>query len=123
MTEQEKKLLYNQLGRNIRAAREKLNIKQTDLAKLLEISRASVVNIEKARQFPPLHLIFGIAKALKVKITDLIPDLESIGLKQLDKTINKNIRSYLDKWIKNNEPEDAKGIIVKIEKFIQENKS
>jgi DNA-binding XRE family transcriptional regulator len=123
MTEQEKRLLYNQIGKNIRGARENLKIKQTDFAKLLEISRASVVNIEKARQYPPLHLIFDIAKALKVKVTDLVPEPESIDSKQIDKSINPNIRSYISKWIKKNEPEDAKDTITKIEEFIQENKS
>jgi DNA-binding transcriptional regulator YiaG len=43
MNKEEKKQLYNHIGKNIRTAREKLKIKQIDFAKLLEISRASVV--------------------------------------------------------------------------------
>src|SRR5690349_1853796 len=111
MTGAEKKLLYTQIGKSIRGVRERLKIKQTDFAKLLEISRASVVNIEKGRQYPPLHLIFGIAKALKVKVTDLVPELESIEPSEIDKSINENIRSYLNKWIKANDPKDSKAII------------
>ena len=123
MTDQEKKLLYNQIGKNIRSTREKLKIKQTEFAKILEISRASIVNIEKARQHPPLHLLFDIARVLKVTTTDLIPDAESIEVKQVDKKLSQNMRIYLTKWIKNNETEDASNVILKIEEFIRENKS
>lgn len=123
MTEQEKMLLYNRIGKKIREFREKEKIKQTDFAKMLEISRASVVNIEKARQHPPLHLIFDIARVLKVKITDLIPTMEKQDDKQNEKIISKKTKNYLNKWVENNELNDPKNTLEKIKEFLQENKS
>lgn len=41
---------YVELGRSIRERREQLELTQADLAKLLNLSRTSVTNIERGRQ-------------------------------------------------------------------------
>ncbi|GAB3832936.1 helix-turn-helix transcriptional regulator [Pontibacter rugosus] len=83
--------LYISLGKRIREERERAKFKQTNFAELLSISRASLVNIEQGKQRPPLHIIYEIAKLLKVSITDLLPDLDA-----LDKEIDSNIKKQIE---------------------------
>lgn len=74
----DKALLYRNISDRIRQEREKKSITQTALASMVSVSRASIVNIEKNRQHPPLHLIWEIAIALELNPTVLIPPLEKI---------------------------------------------
>lgn len=73
MTDREKEQFYRKLGENIKKAREKIGLKQSSFAQTLQISRASIVNLEKGRQRPPLHLLYEIANATKVSFSDLMP--------------------------------------------------
>ncbi len=68
MTEADKERLHGIIGENIRIAREKAGLKQETLANMLDLSRASIINIEKGRQSPPLYLIWEISNLLKVPI-------------------------------------------------------
>jgi DNA-binding XRE family transcriptional regulator len=67
--------LYSEVGRRIRQARERQPAKmsQADLAKALDVSRASVVNIEAGRQHAPLSLLWRIAEKLDSELSALIP--------------------------------------------------
>ena len=65
---------YLEVGKSIRTARMRSNYSQLDLAKKLNMSRVSVVNIEKGRQSAPLYLIWVIASVLDTSINELIPD-------------------------------------------------
>ena len=67
--------LYQEVGRRIRSTRERsgLKLSQEKLAKLLKMSRASIVNIEAGRQHAPLHLLWQIAEALGTDLAMLIP--------------------------------------------------
>jgi transcriptional regulator with XRE-family HTH domain len=90
--------LYRELGRKIREARERSGQKlsQEKLAKRLEISRASIVNIEAGRQHAPLHLLWQIAEVLGTDLTLLIPRreelLQPVTPVQLDKNMVKQIQ-------------------------------
>ena len=90
--------LYRELGRKIREARERSGQKlsQEKLAKRLEISRASIVNIEAGRQHAPLHLLWQIAEVLGTDLTLLIPRREELLQPatpvQLDKNMVKQIQ-------------------------------
>jgi transcriptional regulator with XRE-family HTH domain len=90
--------LYRELGRKIREARERSGQKlsQEKLAKRLEISRASIVNIEAGRQHAPLHLLWQIAEVLGTDLTLLIPRREELlppaTPVQLDKNMVKQIQ-------------------------------
>ena len=93
-TAQEK--FYKQLGERIKAARIASALKQEALASYLELSRASVINIEKGRQHPPLHLLSDIARTLKVDIASLFPDIQehdSSKKSNWEKLINKKIKN------------------------------
>lgn len=74
MTEQEKESFYTEIGNNIKNARERANLKQEAFAKLIGLSRVSVVNIERGKQNPPLHILWDISKALKITLHDLLPN-------------------------------------------------
>jgi len=68
---------YEELGQLIIKERLNAGVKQEDLANFLELSRASVVNIEKGRQRPSTFLLINIAKYLKIDFTKLIPPVSS----------------------------------------------
>ncbi len=65
---------YQQVGERITLARKDASMKQDALASFLDLSRVSVVNIEKGRQHPSLYQIKEIARILNVSVESLIPD-------------------------------------------------
>lgn len=77
MTEKEQDQLYIDLGIKIREARENAGFKQGVFSQMLNLSRASIVNIEKGRQRPPLHLIYEIAKITHCDISNILPSREN----------------------------------------------
>lgn len=68
---------YKSLGQRIREARQKNKFTQDDFANRLDLSRASIVNIEKGRQHPPIHSLWNIAKLLNLEIADLLPSTKT----------------------------------------------
>jgi DNA-binding XRE family transcriptional regulator len=68
---------YEEVGQLIIKERLNAGVKQEDLANFLELSRASVVNIEKGRQRPSTFLLINIAKYLNIDFTKLIPSVNS----------------------------------------------
>jgi|SRR5579863_4780569 len=77
MQTDEKLAFYKMLGERIRIARVTAGLKQDALAGQLKLSRVSIVNIEKGRQHPPLHLLWDIAHLLDINVITLLPDFES----------------------------------------------
>lgn len=78
---------YLALGNNIKKFRSKRDYSQDDLARFLGMTRTSVVNIEKGRQRPPIHVLFEIAGFLNVAIGDLFPvndEKEEINFAELE---------------------------------------
>lgn len=76
MVKSEQNKFYMILGSRIREYRVNANLKQETFANFLKLSRASIVNIEKGRQHPPIHLIWDIAKVLNIQVSDLFPQFE-----------------------------------------------
>lgn len=92
--------LYRLLGKHIERARHAAALSQDKLAKMIGVTRASVVNIEHGRQRPPLHLIWEIATVLEVDPSELIPrpseladHAESV---QLDRAVVRQIQRVAD---------------------------
>jgi transcriptional regulator with XRE-family HTH domain len=75
---------YAAVGRRISKARAG-SLTQEALAKKTALTRTSIINIEKGRQQILLHTLVGIAQALRVPLTDLIPDTESLETLLRDK--------------------------------------
>jgi transcriptional regulator with XRE-family HTH domain len=71
--EYKEEAFYRWVGETIASIRKQKNLTQAELAKLLDLSRASVANIEKGRQCPPLFTIWSIAEILGVEAQELLP--------------------------------------------------
>jgi DNA-binding XRE family transcriptional regulator len=59
--------IYRIFGRRVAARRGELDLKQHELASRVDLSRASIANIERGHQKLPLHLVYRIAWALGLK--------------------------------------------------------
>ncbi len=66
---------YEALGTNIQKHRNRLNLSQATLSRLVNLTRTSLTNIEKGRQHPPVYTLCEIAEHLKVDISELVPRL------------------------------------------------
>jgi len=76
---------YEWIGSNIARARKNANLSQEELAKKLNRSRASIANIERGKQTPPLFVFWVIAKSLEINIQDILPiNNEHLILSQSD---------------------------------------
>ncbi len=75
MTELEQKSLYITIGLKIKEFRQNRGLNQEKFAKLLNLTRASIVNIEQGRQRLSIHLLYDICKIVNVTIKDILPDL------------------------------------------------
>jgi transcriptional regulator with XRE-family HTH domain len=64
---------YQMFGSRLRALREKRNVTQEELGRRVDLSRTSIVNIEKGRQRILLHQIVEIAGALDARPVELLP--------------------------------------------------
>jgi transcriptional regulator with XRE-family HTH domain len=65
---------YEEVGRRVRRVRTEAGMTQQDLADAVELSRASIANIEAGRQPFPAHMLFVLARALGARVEDLLPD-------------------------------------------------
>lgn len=61
-------------GKAVALRRDELGLTQSDLAKRVDLSRASIANIEKGRQNVLLHHVYDLAAALKMhNVGDILP--------------------------------------------------
>lgn len=99
MTISEQEKFYQMLGELIKKARQEAGLKQEAFAKYLNLSRVSIVNIEKGRQHPPIHLMWVIAKVLDINVNQLLPSFnpsdEKISVKW-KKIISQQVRGDKD---------------------------
>lgn len=75
MIEQEQKSLYIAIGLKIKELRLRKGLNQEQFAKLLNLTRASIVNIEQGRQRVSVHLLYDICKITNAIISDILPEL------------------------------------------------
>ena len=74
MRKEEIDFLYTAIGQKIRGARAQAKFTQQQLADKLELSRVSVVNIEKGRQHPSIHILVDISRTLNEPLIQLLSD-------------------------------------------------
>jgi transcriptional regulator with XRE-family HTH domain len=67
--------IYKEIGGIIRRLRRRHDLPQEKLANQLRIARATLANIETGRQRILVHQLYAIAQVLKVKLSDLLPEL------------------------------------------------
>ena len=56
---------------NLKAYREKYNLKQADLAELVGVRRETIVNLERGKYNPSLKLAMDIAKVFHTTVEEL----------------------------------------------------
>lgn len=64
---------YRDIGRKIATKRRALNKTQEQLAEAVDLSRTSVVNIEKGAQRILAHKVYEIAHELDMTLSELLP--------------------------------------------------
>ncbi len=66
------------IGNRIKSLRTERSLSQEDLSLQLNLSRASISNIELGRHQIPLFLLYELSLYFKIDIHDLIPSIEEI---------------------------------------------
>ena len=75
----EDKILYNLIGKNIKAARKKANLTQEQLANKTNYSASFIANIESnTYQSFSLNALYHIANVLNINVSNLLPDKKII---------------------------------------------
>lgn len=72
----ENKKILKQLGANIRSIRLELGISQEELAFKINSARNFIGCIERAEKSPTIITLHRIAKALNLKIEDLVKNID-----------------------------------------------
>lgn len=78
---------YSELGSLIKTERLKRKITQDDLAQQLDLTRASVINLEKGRHRPSIYQIVLIAKYFNMEYTKLIPIILDFVVEKKKETV------------------------------------
>lgn len=76
-------------GTKIREKRIALNISQQDLADFLQLTRVSIMNIEKGRHFPSVTVLYAICCALNMQPNEIFPPVKplKISTKKVTQTV------------------------------------
>ncbi len=91
--------LYADFGRLVRAHRQRLKLRQDQLAELIGLSRTSVTNIEHGRQKVLLHQIFQLAEALKVSPEVLLPASGTPRVSpEIEQKLDKHVPATARDW-------------------------
>lgn len=96
MSDHTRRRLYEYLGEMVRHHRKEASLTQAELAAGTQLSRSSIVNIEKGRQRPPLHVVWEIARELDVELHALLPRFEELsGALDIDPRVKAQIEQEL----------------------------
>src|SRR5437762_14286026 len=91
--------VYTELGKLVRAHRERLGLSQADLAEGVGLSRTSITNIEQGRQKILLHHLFKLAAALAVRPEALLPNLATTTMSpQVEQKLGKHLAGAEREW-------------------------
>ncbi len=102
----DEKLVYVRIGERIKELRDK-TFSQEELAKAIDVSRASIANYESGKQSIYISDLYKIADVLKVDISTLLPSTEQVRLQSPEQkleeveNLGENARKGLEEFIKN----------------------
>ena len=85
----EREQFYQQIGKKIKRERNISGINQEELGRRVGVSRVSIVNIERGKQMPAIHVIWKIANALETTVDRLFPPT---GTSSTPITLEKNVK-------------------------------
>lgn len=98
----------NTLGTNIKEARKKAGLTQMELAKLTNLSRSYIGDIEKDRYNPSLATLKAIANALNQPLDTILTDNDiNNNEPTLTSRDERDIKKHLDKALENLENDEA----------------
>ncbi len=82
--------LYLLVGERLREARARTpdKVTQEGLATAVGLERSSVTNIEAGRQKAPLHVLYALARELRVELATLVPTSEELVAYKPDKEVD-----------------------------------
>ncbi len=109
--------LYPYIGHQIQTIRQKKGYTQTDLARLLDLSRTTVVNIEQGRQAVMLHTLITLTHAFHVSLSEFLPT--NIPVEPTKKTST----AFPTNVVKDMEPEDRALMKDRFKEFISHENS
>jgi len=70
--------LYIAIGSRIKRIREAADMTQEDLARILELKRTSITNIERGNQKPTLDTLYRLCERFGLEISKLIPPVSEV---------------------------------------------
>lgn len=71
----DRKQLYISIGARIKRIREAADMTQEDLAKILDLKRTSITNIERGNQKPTLDALYRFCEHFALEISDALPSV------------------------------------------------
>ncbi|HOD39837.1 MAG: anaerobic benzoate catabolism transcriptional regulator [bacterium ADurb.Bin243] len=84
--------IYKHIGNLIYKIRKDLKITQEALAKKVDLTRASITQIENGRQKLPIFQLYKISEVFGVSIYELLPDNKKVSSEsKLDKLSLKRV--------------------------------
>lgn len=94
------KRLYEFIGRRIRHFREEADLKQGELAARVQLSRASITNIELGRQRLSIHQAYQLAEALNVDASEIFPPKAAINCSATRPAVSiRGLSSKANLWV------------------------
>ncbi len=99
------------IGGKIKQRREELRLTQNDLSEKLNVSRASISNIESGRHVVQINTLYDLSEVLSVNVSFFLPNISISSQENVhfsldndsssDGTFNDSTLSYIDDLIKN----------------------
>lgn len=82
------------IGTKIKEQRGKSELRQEDVANVLNLSRSSIVNIEIGRHGTTMHTLFSLCRLFKCTPNDLFPPVEPLNFIIEEKfiTVKKKVK-------------------------------
>lgn len=87
---------YHELGEKIKFERLRQRISQEELADYLNLTRSSIINLEKGRHRPSVYQILQIAAMLNIEYIKLIPVALKVDKNTTNKQLKEKVQSELD---------------------------
>ena len=85
---------YMEIGRNIKFARMRRELKQNELAEIVNVTSEHISHVECATSRPSLELLVAIANVLSCDINDLLgTNMEVRPLSDVDEELNELFKS------------------------------
>ena len=86
--------ISKEIGTRIKSRRKELKMTQTDLAEKSQCHESYIGQLERGIKTPTIEILFRIAAALDISLSEFLSGLEDVSPKGNDDTTNYAIKSY-----------------------------